>query len=463
MSATRRLRLLAVGLAGTVVVTSPACARTGGSSGSASERTTAESAPARADFGALTDVCRPGDASGDTAVGVKGGEIHVGTMTDFGFTQNREFINAAEVFTRWCNDAGGINGRKLAFNVRDTKLFEHRQRVLEACREDFFLVGGGAAFDGAGVRDRLKCLLPEIPAQTVSTENGGADLQIEPLGYNRSIGQYAGYFRWLVKEGFPGSAGAVGIIAGDIGVTKVLAAQYKEHFEGQGAKLVYNNIYPAAGVSDWTPYAQAIKSDGVKGLAFLGDFTQLAKLEQALTDVGYKLDWVDANSNAYNQQFIQLGGTNLDQHANLADAAIFPLEKAADNPATKQLVDIFKKYAPDADVTKPVVNAWSAWLMFAVAARACGAPLTRRCVYDKLTATTEWDGAGLHAPSEPNNRTSRRICFTVEKASSSGWSPAGFAPNQGAYRCENEANDLKGSYGKATTLADVGLSLADLK
>ena len=53
------------------------------------------------------------------------------------------------------------------------------------------------------------------------------------------------------------------------------------------------------GVSDWTPYAQAIKSKGVKGLMFYGDFQQLAKLEQVLTSIDYKLDWIDTNSNAY--------------------------------------------------------------------------------------------------------------------------------------------------------------------
>ncbi len=64
-------------------------------------------------------------------------------------------------------------------------------------------------------------------------------------------------------------------------------------------------------MSDWTPYAQAIKTKGVKGLVFNGDFTQLAKLEQSLTSIDYKLDWIDANNNAYGQPFLQLAGASL--------------------------------------------------------------------------------------------------------------------------------------------------------
>ena len=62
------------------------------------------------------------------------------------------------------------------------------------------------------------------------------------------------------------------------------------------------------GVSDWTPYAQAMKNKGVKGLIFYGDFKQLAKLESVLTAMEYKLDWIDTNNNAYGQQFIDLAG-----------------------------------------------------------------------------------------------------------------------------------------------------------
>jgi ABC-type branched-subunit amino acid transport system substrate-binding protein len=468
MSPSRRTRTLAVVLAGALVL-SVGCARTGpessrGSDEGSSSGSGGNTSATKADFGSLKNVCQPGNASGDTATGIKDGTIQLGTATDFGFTQNREFIDAAEAFTQWCNDAGGINGRKIAFKARDAKLFEYRQRILESCREDFALVGGGAAFDGSGVKDRLKCMMPEIPGQVVSLEAGGSDLQVDPFGFNRSIYPYTGYFRWLTKEAHPESLDHVGIITGDVGTTKLLAAQAKESLESIGAKIVYDEVYPATGVSDWTPYAQAIKSNGVKGLVFFGDFKQLAKLEQALTDIGYQLSWVDANSNSYNKQFIELTGANLDKMPNYADGGVYPLEKASANPASQQLIDIFKKYKPEADITKPVVNAFSAWLLFATSASQCGAELTRKCLYEKATQVTDWDGAGLHQPTNLKDaKTSTEVCFTVEKASAQGWAPAEFKANEGAYRCENETNTLKGNYPKPATLADVNKTMADLK
>ncbi|WP_436790858.1 hypothetical protein [Yinghuangia sp. YIM S10712] len=118
------------------------------------------------------------------------------------------------MFTSWCNDAGGINGRKLVAATRDTKMLEVRQRIIEACREDFALVGGGGALDAMGVRDRLDCLLPEFPAQTVQVENQGSDLQVSVQAAADGYWPYEGFYTWLTKEAYPASASSVGIIGG---------------------------------------------------------------------------------------------------------------------------------------------------------------------------------------------------------------------------------------------------------
>ena len=83
---------------------------------------TTAAASSSSDFGDLTDVCQKGSPSGTPAQGVTESEIQVGTFSDEGFTKNSEFVDAAKVFTSWCNDLGGINGRKLVANTRDSKL-----------------------------------------------------------------------------------------------------------------------------------------------------------------------------------------------------------------------------------------------------------------------------------------------------------------------------------------------------
>ncbi|MEU9450419.1 ABC transporter substrate-binding protein [Streptomyces sp. NPDC048277] len=429
----------------------------GGNSASASARPSA-------DFGTLKDVCGSGTVKSSSDQGVTDKSIQVGVMTDIGYTKNSEFPDAAKVFTSWCNDAGGINGRKIVAVTRDSRLMQVRQAVLAACKSDFALVGGGSALDALGVQDRLKCLLPAFPAQSSQIGAIGSDLQVLSGGAAPGYFQYAGYYTWLLKEKYPDSAQKVGIISGDAPVTKVMSAQFEESVAGLGGKVSYNDLYPAAGVSDWTPYAQSIKNKGVKGLVFLGDFASLAKLEQALTDIGYKPDWIDANSNAYGPAFLQLAGPALAAQHNYAELfATAPLESAADNPATQQVIDLFKKYAPGKQVTYPVLRAFSAWLLFATAAKDC-AELTRKCVYDNAVKQTAWTGGGLQAPADLSRQDVPSKCYTIVEATAKGWQLADFKPTTGGvYRCDAPTYKYKADYGKPATLASVGKSMADLK
>ncbi|MFI6361314.1 ABC transporter substrate-binding protein [Nocardia sp. NPDC050630] len=425
------------------------------------------SSTASGDFGDLKNVCQGGKPSSSPAQGVTAGELEVGVFSDVGFTKNTEFVDAANVFTSWCNAAGGIGGRKLVATVRDAKLREVRQRMIEACREDFALVGGGAALDSLGTEDRLKCLLPDFPAQVVDVKNTGSDLQASGSGASasRPYNPYTGYHQWLITT-YPASAGAVGIITGDSPSTKVMVPKFQESMTAMNASVVYNELYPATGVADWTPYAQSIKSKGVKGLLFLGDFRSLAKLEDVLTGMDYKLDWIDANSNAYNSQFLELGGKSLAGQNNFADlAGIAPVEAGATVPTVKLVKDLFAKYAPGKDVTYPVLRAFSAWLLFAKSAAGCGDQLTRKCVYDAATKETAWTAGGLQAPADvrPTGGALPK-CYNIVQATPQGWQqPAEFKPDNGPYRCDMNAYVYKNDYGKGLTLADVGLSMNDFK
>ncbi|AVV45651.1 hypothetical protein C6376_34125 [Streptomyces sp. P3] len=435
--------------------------RSGDDPGTDPARRTSPAAEASPDFGTLKNVCGPGTARPSTVQGVTDDTIQVGVLSDIGFTKRSEFVDAAKVFTSWCNDVGGINGRDLVPVTRDAKLTEVRQRVLEACKADFALVGGGSALDSLGVQDRLKCLLPNFPSQSSQIGAIGSDLQALASGPTAGYFQYAGYYSWLLKEKYPDSAQKVGMIAGDSPVTKVMAAQFKEAVAGLGGRISYSDLYPAAGVSDWTPYAQSIKKSGVRGLVFLGDFASLAKLEQALTGIGYSPDWIDANSNAYGPAFPQLAGAALGKQHNYAELfATAPLESAADNPAVRQLTDLFEKYAPGRQVTYPALRAFSAWLLFATAARDC-AEITRKCVYENAMKNTGFTAGGLQAPFDLTSKQPP-TCHSIVEATAKGWQAADFKPDQGAYRCDAPAYKYKGDYGAPATLAGVGKSLSDL-
>ena len=453
-------------IAGCVAVLAAGCGRSDSPTGSASTSSTSASATTAAsgDFGTLTDVCQQGDASGSTAPGVTSSEIKVGTFADPGFVGrpglDQELFDTAEVFSKWCNAAGGINGRKIVVNQHDSALFDVQARMTEACSQDFFLVGGGAVFDNQGVKTRLQCLLPDIPGYVVTAEARGADLLVQPLPNpidNIAVGEY----RYLGKK-FPASTKHVGILTGDLPTTVTVAKQAEEAVKKLGWDVVYNDQYPSAGPSSWAPYAAAMKEKGVEGVIWVGEPENLAKLETDMADIAFTPQWVRADTNHYDRKLLDVGGTSI---ANTyIPSAFAPFEQAAKNPATRQYLDEFAQYKPGAKAKALLgAQAWSAWLLFAESATACGSHLTRTCVYDNAKKVHAWTGGGLHATTDPGAGKGTQ-CFTLLKAGDGRFTVVDVAPNTGLYHCSPKNRmDLNGDYGKGVILADVDKSLADLK
>jgi ABC-type branched-subunit amino acid transport system substrate-binding protein len=415
-------------------------------------------------FGDLEDVCGPGDASGDTDQGVTGDSIKVGTISDPGFVGrpglNQELFDASQVFVKWCNDAGGINGRKIEDTERDAKLTEYKQRITEACQEDFMIVGSGGVFDETGQDERLSCLLPDIPAYQVSPKARGADLSVRPLPTPLDQTSIA-VFQYLEKR-FPDSTGDVGFLTGNVPATVVVDQQSQEAVESLGWTINYEAQYNAAGEASWTPFVQAMQSDGIKGLVYTGEPENFAKLLQAAADIDYEFDWVVTGGNALDQNFLDVGGDAIKNVFLLS--AVVPPFMADENPATQQYLDLFEKYLPDGK-SKALLgyNAFSAWLLFATGVKECGSEVTRKCVLEAVGDVSDWSGGGLHAISQPGTGEWTR-CGIVVEAGPDGFSvPDDFELTDGLFRCEDDSvTDLEGDYGEGAKLEDVGKSLDDL-
>jgi hypothetical protein len=466
-----RLSIRTAAAIAVTVVIAGGCSRAGSSStpptsssSSSSSASSSQSATAAASFGSLSNVCHGGNATGSTDQGVTSSQITAGVLTDVGYTKDPELETTAKVFTSWCNAAGGIDGRKLVTDIHDTQLLNVVKAMSAACGSDFALAGGSAALDGLAVSTRLKCLLPDFDAQVVMPQNNGAGLQIYPIPWSHTYSVYGGYYNWLINQKYPDSKDHVGILSGASVITQVDDALVAQTVAGVGGKVIYNGNYPITGVTDWTPYAEAIKNKGVKGFTFYGTIQQLAAVEQALDNIGYKLDWIDANTNSYGGEFLQVAGKALAEQHNYADLpGVYPLEKAAGNPATEQLIKLFNQYAPGQPLTLQDVQAWSAWLIFAASAESCGADLTRKCVYNAALKQTNWDGGGLTATANMAAQGAGvPSCYNIEQATPSGWVPAPFDPNNSAYRCGMPAIKVSG-VPPATQLSNVGLTISDLK
>jgi ABC-type branched-subunit amino acid transport system substrate-binding protein len=317
-------------------------------------------------------------------------------------------------------------------------------------------------FDQDGVKDRLTCMLPDIAGYLVSPEARGADLQVQPLP-NGLTTLPTGEYKWLVKK-YPDSKDKIGIIAGDIAATKVTAQQAEEAVKSLGDKVVYNDLYPAAGPPSWASYATAIKEKGVKGLIWSGEPSFLGKLVQALSDINYKPDWIETQANHYDQVLIESAGASLGNEKVYVRSAFWPFEKADQNPATKKYLDLFEQYKPDGkNRTYLGLQAMSAWLLFAQSAKECGNDLTRKCVYDNAKKVSVWTGGGLHAQTDPSSGKATE-CFVIEEATPKGFVNPDVGANKSIYHCDpKDVYTLKGDYGKGVKLSDVGKSESDLK
>ncbi|HZR15643.1 MAG TPA: ABC transporter substrate-binding protein [Acidimicrobiia bacterium] len=425
-----------------VALTAVGCSRSSSTTSSSTSTTSAGTSAGgtgAGDFGTLKAVCGPGNATGATDQGVTDHDITVGTMADPGAAAqpglDQEIFDAAEAFVDWCNAAGGILGRKLVVHKWDSKLTEVAPRMIQACQADFMLVGNGEALDATGVEQRTKCKLPEIPTYDVSVQASTAALSVEPLpNTDYASGLYAAYRH--IAQADPAAAKHYAMLANQLQSIKDAAVKDRAGAEAAGFTTVYYDELPLL-VDNWRPYAENIKDKGVQVFTMENSVQGTAALFKALTELAYKPKYALFNPNLYDPTFLQNAGDALNGTTVLINTGFVPFELASTHPATKQYMDLVAQYAH----AKPKAlgaQAWSAWLLFAESAKACGSNLTRACVLDHAKSVPEWTGGGLHAPSHPGDATGRPSeCFLLVQAT-----PSGFTvdtkltqPNNGPFNC----------------------------
>jgi ABC-type branched-subunit amino acid transport system substrate-binding protein len=427
---------------------------------SASSGATTTAPSTTSSFGNLSHICGPAPAGATlkaTDTGVTATDIQVSAFSDVGFSGrpglNQELFDSSTAFTKWCNDAGGINGRKINLKLRDAALTAFQQRVIEACNEhDFMMVGGGAAFDDTGQKERLACGLPNVAAYVVSPQAVSADLTYVPVINPGPHTLLIGDLRYLGDK-FPDATKKIGLLTAGISSTQILAKKLQEALGQLGWKIVYNAQYNPAGEATWRPLAEGLRSAGAKGVIWVGEPVFFGKFIEAANAAGYEPDFFRTDGNGYDQSLIKNGGPQL-QNAYVP-SVFYPFldpSEAAKNPATKQYRDLIEKYlGSKGHITGLGVQSVSAWLLFATAARDCGADLTRDCVWANIGKQTKWTGGGLHAAQNVAGHAPGNCEVTLE-ATTKGFNTVDSGANHGVYTCDaKNVATLKGDYGQGAT------------
>ena len=442
--------LVVVALATTALVALSACGRSAsaptnsqapGAAGTSSGAPSSAAAAGVGDFGDLKAICGPGTATGGSGRGISKTAINIGTMSDEGSTAapglGKEFFQVGDAFTKWCNAAGGINGRKIALTKYDAKLFNTAQVVLQACQKEFMLVGNGNGLDSPAAAPRVNCKLGQIPSYVTSpaTVNAGLQVQATPNPFNQL---QVGPFRLLGLKYPAVLTSGVAIGGSNFASLRPQGLRTQEGVEAIGYKVVNYSERPPA-VTNWRPYMEEIKQSGARGyMNATGSAAYIAQELGAIANVGLKLDWMLLGNAYYEPATISAIKSSGSPSPVYTYFSHLPFEMT-DDPIVKEVKSIMEAGTSSPTYTDFTALAFNAWTLFAKSATACGDDLTQACVLEKAGSETAWTAGGLFPPRNLDPKNPKQpTCYVIMKVT-----PDGFVydkdvtqPNDGVYNCD---------------------------
>lgn len=421
--------------------------QTGGGPASA---TSSPSAAAAGDFGSVKNVCAPGPGTAGSGRGISGDTIRIGVLGDPGSTATpglgQEFFDVADAFTKWCNAAGGINGRKIVVDKLDAKLFNVGAQIITACQKDFMLVGGGNALDAPGVKPRLDCKLGQIPGYTVSPEATNAGLQVGPTA-STPLHYEAGVLR-LLADAYPESKQGLGIAGSSLASLTPQGLRAQEAWTRLGYKVSTLQARPAL-VDNYRSWMEQFKSAGAKAdFEIVG--TNAQPVLTAIKDTGFEPSFLLFGQSVYNRKTVEAAKQIGDIPPSYINLQNVPWELADQFPtvalAKKIMTDEFGN--PDLDAFSAL--GFNAWLLWAQSATACGDNLTQDCILQKAGSQTAWTAGDWFGPTDTTpGKHDYTDCVLLMKLTKDGWvyDKNVTKPNKGVFNCSPQNLMAVKSYG----------------
>lgn len=351
-------------------------------------------------FGDLTWPCNPGEASGSTDQGVTDESILIGGGDDRGYAAalglNITQTDTLQAFVDKCNALGGINGRQIEVELYDAKIFEVNNVWLDACPRMFMMVAEGFAVDGIGEESRVQCELAHIPTYTVSAAAAHGPLMIQPVPNpsDRNPLSMAAF----IAETYPEAIAKSGTMYGNFGATIETKDKVLASYPPLGFEFVLNLEYNIVGEDDWTPFVLELKDAGVEHVYFTGTCLPNYQAFRAAASVnGYEAIYT-TDANFYENSCREANDDGV-MDGTYVRMAFIPFEERAYSSAVSDYLDIMDEAG--GEVALLGMQAASAFMLWATAAKACGSELTRECVLEEAAKIDEWTGGGLHVASDP--------------------------------------------------------------
>lgn len=346
-----------------------------------------------------------------------------------------------KAFVGFCNEFGGINGRKLELTTIDSKLFNHLEATKDACNAGVFaIVGSGSVTDNSGAQAMVDCGLIEVPAYTVTAAKSLSDRLVAPLP-NPTNAINVGPARFIKKE-HPKAIKKAAILHGGIDAIDIQAGRLKKAYEAEGFDFTYDK---RTGViqESYTSEVKAMKDAGVEYLTMVSATSEITKVLRDMKTQGFDPEVVDLGQQYYDPDLLAEPGAE----GALVQLNTVPFEEEKQSPALQAYLAAYDKVEGDKPApTSLGVQSYSAGLLFATAAKSAGPDLTRDSVLAELKKIKKWDGGGLHFTSDPGDN-SVSTCFMYDEVK--GGKFVRFTPKKATeFTCDEDyAFDLKNDYG----------------
>ena len=390
-----------------------ACGASGdeGGSGEDDATTTTAASADGASFGTLEESpCGEGELSVDPdQAGGSPEVLRIGVGGDRSAAArpglNKDIWDSAVGFAEWCNDQGGIGGLPIEIVDMDAALFNVEAVMTTACTGVFAMVGGGMVqdqlqFSGKDGSDFHRCELIDIPGFANAPEKGDSNGQVQPVPNPGSTQNSTWFSDFQQLE--PEAAEKWLVMWGELPSIEAVKVKYESAMEAIGGTEVLESIsYPAVGADDWVPYARKLIDSGATSFSWIGEPVYFTKFVETARQQGWEGTPL-LETNHYNEALLASDATE----GTIVRSGFHPFEEADDWPAIADYLEIVNGATDDAAIGPLGMQGFSAWLLFATAANACGelndAVLDRTCILEQAAAVEDWTGGGLHAPTDPD-------------------------------------------------------------
>ena len=388
---------------------------------------------------------------------------------------------AMRAWAQAVNSSGGLGGRDVEVVLINANVFDHRAAIREACESDIFaLVGSHALYDGDGVDilNEESCRLPDFPAAARSPARRDSPVTFVSNPTSNVLWQ-AGPAQYL-SERFSESATAVGTVVLDLPVAFYRAQRDIEAVTAGGFDFAFQSTAEVIG-EDYDALASAMLEAGVRAISWSADSGRLLELleaweslmeqlptfeltgpEEASAEAGEEDTaaapeeapaeageedvtgategepqeegvveeestggefFVYCSGDCYSQSWVgEIGelGSNL-----WVSIGMLPFEEPGDNvELVRYVLFLREEVDEEAELDLIGLSSWASALLFEEAVNRAmftsGGGLTRELVIKAAETITEWDGRGLHGPTNPAEGIPSP-CFMLVSPTPSGW------------------------------------------